>query len=466
MANTEASQRLQKALRKVRGTLTKVRNGKSGLGEEQTKKAFIEPVLQGLGWDVHDPFEVHPEYKGDPKGNPVDYALLDDGAAVIFIEAKALDVNLDDVKWQGQIAAYAAVAGVKWCILTDGDVYSIYNLFAPGDIKQKLFRSITISTDREEVFTVLGLLAKEVFPERLDECWQTDRVDQRVDAALREMFAAKDTKLVNAIRARVKDLKPADIRSALERADVSVLFPSPETGECTEGDTPDEHKTERVEWGPRSYEGPLQLDGSIVVLRKWRPLEKELREERVSLAQIEKTAEAALALTQDGKLVSLPQVRQHHLGPSSLNPTQRAMGILYLTDSLEFTESGHTDYFRVREGLSVEAMLGRVRAVAQATPSTPEETGTKLLFSWDVEMDDDGNYALHCSYRPDPTRDFSVSGRRVPSSADFKPLRKKLLDEIFAHIEPLFPHLVRNRIRAKAWSGVHRIYPSKEYGGK
>ncbi|MCD6361382.1 MAG: type I restriction enzyme HsdR N-terminal domain-containing protein [Armatimonadetes bacterium] len=374
MVNAEVGQRLQNALRKVRTNLTKVRNRKENLGEEATKKAFIEPVLQGLGWDVSDPFEVRLEYKGDPKGNPVDYALLDNGTPVMFIEAKALDANLDDVKWQGQVAAYAAVAGVKWCILTDGDVYAIYNLFAPGDIREKLFRSITISdeADREEVLTVLQLLAREVFPERLDECWQTHWVDQRVSQALRDMFADKDTKLVNAIRARVKDLKPAEIRGALERAEVQIAFPALNAAgeEQVPGD--EDKDPQEAEWGPLSYRKPLRLDGHTVLLRKWRRHKRELVEERVSMDQIRKTAEAALAIQGKGGLICNAAIRDQQEGVHSWDGTQRALAVLYLTGSLECVRKS-PQRFQPVEGLTVEAMLQRVVEQAEVV-TRPSET--------------------------------------------------------------------------------------------
>ena len=61
--------------------------------------------------------------------------------AVLFIEAKALDENLDDRRWAGQIIGYAMQAGVEWVVLTNGDEYRIYNAHAPVAFEGKLFRS-------------------------------------------------------------------------------------------------------------------------------------------------------------------------------------------------------------------------------------------------------------------------------------------------------------------------------------
>ena len=69
-------------------------------------------------------------------------------------------------------------------------------------------------------------------------------------------------------------------------------------------------------------------------------------------------------------------------------------------------------------------------------------------------------------YLPDPSQTLEVSGLRVPPDGDFKSARSELNQQIAAWIEPFFPGLTRNRVRAKAWSGTHRVYPASEYGGE
>ena len=64
-------------------------------GEEATKMALIVPFLSALGYDVHDPSEVIPEYIADfaikkaGQFEKVDYALAINGSIVMFVEAKA-----------------------------------------------------------------------------------------------------------------------------------------------------------------------------------------------------------------------------------------------------------------------------------------------------------------------------------------------------------------------------------------
>ena len=117
MAETQETRRtLRDALRKVRKSIKQVRDRKERIGEEATKTALIAPLLRGLGWDTTDLDEVLPEYRHKSRHNPVDYALLIQRVPRLFVEAKALDTNLDDHKWKTQAVNYANAAGSKRCL--------------------------------------------------------------------------------------------------------------------------------------------------------------------------------------------------------------------------------------------------------------------------------------------------------------------------------------------------------------
>lgn len=100
-----------------------------GINEQATKNALIGPLLNQLGWDIHDLDKVTPEWRPSLpgfRGNPVDYALLaaDGVVPVALVEAKALGERLD--LHASQAAAYAQQAGVEWAILTNGDEWRVY----------------------------------------------------------------------------------------------------------------------------------------------------------------------------------------------------------------------------------------------------------------------------------------------------------------------------------------------------
>ena len=100
--------------------------GKGVLSEPNTKSSLVEPVLRTLGWNIFDFEDVEREWKVFD-GTSVDYALKILGTPRIFIEAKALDIPLNDPKLIGQTIKYAAMEkGLRWCILTNGDEYRLY----------------------------------------------------------------------------------------------------------------------------------------------------------------------------------------------------------------------------------------------------------------------------------------------------------------------------------------------------
>jgi hypothetical protein len=126
---------LQTALREIAERASGLRA--RHIGEQNTKAALIEPVLRALGWNIEDLDEVHREYRRRPQDRPVDYALLLLRDPALFIEAKALGENLADRRWASQVISYAAVAGVGWVVLSDGDEYRIYNAHAPVPVDEK-----------------------------------------------------------------------------------------------------------------------------------------------------------------------------------------------------------------------------------------------------------------------------------------------------------------------------------------
>lgn len=204
-----------------------LRNRGASIGEQNTKAALIEPVLRALGWDLEDLDEVRREYRRTAGDNPVDYALLILRTPRLFVEAKGLDENLEDRRWAGQIMSYAAVAGVEWVVLTNGDEYRLYNSHAPVPVEEKLFRAVRLSGEASRAEDLLDLIAKERMGENLlDALWKAHFVDRQLRPAIEGLFAAtSDPSLVRLLAKRVPALTPAEIRAGLTRARIHVDFP-------------------------------------------------------------------------------------------------------------------------------------------------------------------------------------------------------------------------------------------------
>lgn len=203
--------------------------GKRGLNEQNTKASLIEPVLRALGWDTEDFDEVAREFKTKARDKPVDYGLLLMRTPRLFVEAKALGQNLDDKKWANQIMGYAAVAGVEWIVLTDGNEYRIYNAHALVHVEEKLFRRIVVDSEDPLVQPTLELLARDLMEEnRLQVYWRAEFVDRQVRGALEKVFTGDgDLLIVNYVASHTKDLSPDEIRESLRRCRATFDFPVP-----------------------------------------------------------------------------------------------------------------------------------------------------------------------------------------------------------------------------------------------
>lgn len=218
---------LNDALAEVRSRIGRYRGSRS-LNEQETKATLIEPVLQALGWDVHDVEEVAYEYKVERRDRPVDYALLLDRTPALFVEAKALGEDLDDRRWVRQVMTYATVAGVEWVVLTNGDGWRLYNAHAKVPVEEKLFRSVRVTDDGSAAEGTLRLLARDAVPgPAIGEAWRRYFIDRRVLRAMNELLDRKtiDASIVKLVRKRAQGLTPAEVRASLARAQVKVEFP-------------------------------------------------------------------------------------------------------------------------------------------------------------------------------------------------------------------------------------------------
>jgi len=96
--------------------------------EDATKLVSVQPFIRALGYDTQNLGEVFPEFKADAKisgGERVDYAILSEDKPIIFIEAKAVNILLNESNWK-QLYNYFNAKEVRLGILTNGIMYRFY----------------------------------------------------------------------------------------------------------------------------------------------------------------------------------------------------------------------------------------------------------------------------------------------------------------------------------------------------
>jgi predicted type IV restriction endonuclease len=219
-----SSQQSASLIEAVRGLADKARRYQEqfrdrGLGEEDTKAALITPLLEALGWNVRDPEEVHHEYRPTTRDNPVDYCLRLQGTPKLLVEAKGFGEDLSEQRWLRQTLSYATMAGVEWCVLTNGNEYRLYNAAAAVVAEERLFCKVRLSDGHvEEAVRFLSLISRSnMSGTLLNRSWERYHTDRRVKDALRDIVDTADRRLVLLIRRRATDLSPKEIAASIRR---------------------------------------------------------------------------------------------------------------------------------------------------------------------------------------------------------------------------------------------------------
>ena len=115
--------------------------------EAQIKQAIVIPILRALDWDDTDPNEVKPDHRvRDGNAGSVDYALFQEGNALIFIIASPLgNVTPAGVE---PIFELSARNGVPFLIVTDGKTWDFFLGKAVGIPQERRFLRIELQPDR------------------------------------------------------------------------------------------------------------------------------------------------------------------------------------------------------------------------------------------------------------------------------------------------------------------------------
>lgn len=133
--------------------------------EEATKNALIMPFIQLLGYDVFNPFEVSPEFVADlgiKKGEKVDYAIMNEGKAIMLIECKHYSQDLNP--HNSQLFRYFHTTDAKFGLLTNGINFRFYtDLVTPNKMDEKPFFEFNITDIKDNEIAELKKFHKSYF---------------------------------------------------------------------------------------------------------------------------------------------------------------------------------------------------------------------------------------------------------------------------------------------------------------
>jgi len=129
MANGTSKNTKEKARQEVAKLVTKYQellpSDIKKYTEADTRRVFILPLFQALGWDVYSREEVAEEVKA--VGGRVDYVFKLKGVSQFYLEAKSLRVELTRPEYIKQAISYAYNKGIIWAVLTDFKELQVYN---------------------------------------------------------------------------------------------------------------------------------------------------------------------------------------------------------------------------------------------------------------------------------------------------------------------------------------------------
>lgn len=141
--------------------------------EEETKKDFILPLFETLGWKTQDRNEVSAE-ESQSSGR-VDYGFYINERVKFYVEAKPLKSDLHKEEYANQAIRYSWNKGVTWAVLTDFESIKVFNAQAASKyLTDKLYFEIPHHQYIER-FSQLWLLSKEAF--------ETDLIDKEAEKA-------------------------------------------------------------------------------------------------------------------------------------------------------------------------------------------------------------------------------------------------------------------------------------------
>lgn len=138
-----------------------------GLNEAQTCQVIVLRILQALGWDIWDPYEVTAQDTG-MKGYRPDYLLNIEKSPVLVIEVKALDKTPDDSD-RTQVVNYANSQNIRWAVLTTGRLWEFFDNKVDAKAPEK--RVLLFSLDGPSSSTYLERLLTKSF-------WSTKKAPQ------------------------------------------------------------------------------------------------------------------------------------------------------------------------------------------------------------------------------------------------------------------------------------------------
>jgi hypothetical protein len=131
------------------------------LSEADTRAYLVDPILRLLGYETVS--DIRREVAVPATKEFLDYQLSVDGKPEIIVEAKALRHSITD-QHAAQCVQYAAILGIRWCLITNGTTWALYDAYAKGPLAEKKVVEFSIGIEEPalvQAWSVLSMFSKE-----------------------------------------------------------------------------------------------------------------------------------------------------------------------------------------------------------------------------------------------------------------------------------------------------------------
>ncbi|MEX0749316.1 MAG: type I restriction enzyme HsdR N-terminal domain-containing protein [Dehalococcoidia bacterium] len=169
------------------------------LSEADTRAHLIDPVLTLLGYRGVD--ALRREVPVAATREFIDYELRAGGEPQALVEAKAVRHAITD-QHAAQCVQYASVLGVRWCLITNGVSWTIYDAHAKGALAAKHVAAVRLDSDAQaaaKAWAVLSLFSRDSLAR------SSPLTKLLIERVIADELARPDSPAINALRRAVKD---------------------------------------------------------------------------------------------------------------------------------------------------------------------------------------------------------------------------------------------------------------------
>ena len=189
---------LRQKIVEISALLTQAAQNGRGINEADTEHIIIDPLLSALGYS---PLEIKKRRHDGVTRTFPDYTLLDGSSHRWFLEAKELDLPLQD-REATQAVGYAINQGAAWAILTNGRAWYFYLAHLQKPLNEKrVFQIDDIFADFDKSVALLRFLARaSMMQDGLTQKYNAEQTQAQINALVRRELTTPGSVTRKALR--------------------------------------------------------------------------------------------------------------------------------------------------------------------------------------------------------------------------------------------------------------------------